>query len=87
MQALQRFYARKGWASAPHLFVAPDGIWLFCPLKDLGIHAGTGNSGTSDSRFWYSMGLEVVALGVLESPHAVHHAASGTVGACSSAYT
>src|SRR5262245_53181925 len=60
MQALQRFYASKGWTSAPHLFVAPDGIWLFCPLKDIGIHAGTGNSGYSNGRLWYSIGCEVV---------------------------
>jgi hypothetical protein len=60
MQALQRFYAGKGWTSAPHLFVASDGIWLFCPLKDVGIHAGTGNSGLINGRFWYSIGVEVV---------------------------
>jgi N-acetyl-anhydromuramyl-L-alanine amidase AmpD len=60
MQAIQRFYAAKGWTAAPHLFVAPDGIWLFCPLKDVGIHAGTGNSGRRNGRFWYSIGLEMV---------------------------
>jgi hypothetical protein len=60
MQALQRFYASKGWTAAPHLFVAPDGIWLFYPLKDIGIHAGTGNSGYSNSRLWYSIGCELV---------------------------
>jgi hypothetical protein len=60
MQALQRFYAEKGWTAAPHLFVAPDGIWLFTPLRDVGIHAGTGNSGYSNGKFWYSIGVEVV---------------------------
>src|SRR5262245_1998911 len=60
MQALQRFYANKGWTAAPHLFVAPDGIWLFTPLNRVGIHAGTGNSGYSGGAFWYSIGLEMV---------------------------
>jgi N-acetyl-anhydromuramyl-L-alanine amidase AmpD len=60
MQALQRFYAGKGWTAAPHLFVAPDGIWLFTPMKDVGIHAGTGNSGVSGGKFWYSIGIEMV---------------------------
>jgi hypothetical protein len=60
MQALQRYYAGKGWTAAPHIFVGPDAIWLFTPLKDVGIHAGTGNSGTSGGRFWYSIGIETV---------------------------
>ncbi len=50
----------KGWTAAPHIFVGPDAIWLFTPLKDVGIHAGTGNSGTSGGRFWYSIGIETV---------------------------
>lgn len=60
MLGIQRFYAGKGWTAAPHVFAAPDGIWLFTPLKDVGIHAGTGNSGTINGRFWYSIGLETV---------------------------
>jgi N-acetyl-anhydromuramyl-L-alanine amidase AmpD len=60
MQALQRYYGAKGWTAAPHIFVGPDGIWLFTPLKDIGIHAGTGNSGYIDGRLWYSIGCEVV---------------------------
>jgi N-acetylmuramoyl-L-alanine amidase CwlA len=60
MLGIQRYYAGKGWTAAPHIFAAPDGIWLFTPMKDVGIHAGTGNSGTINGRFWYSIGLEVV---------------------------
>jgi hypothetical protein len=60
MQGIQRFYAQKGWTAAPHIFVGPDGIWLFTPLKDVGIHAGTGNSGYTNGKFWYSIGLEMV---------------------------
>jgi hypothetical protein len=60
MQGIQRFYAQKGWTAAPHIFVGPDGIWLFSPLKDVGIHAGSGNSGYTNGRFWYSIGVELV---------------------------
>ena len=60
MQNMQRFYAGKGWTSAPHIYAAPDGIWLFTPMKDIGVHAGTGNSGGTGATFWYSIGLETV---------------------------
>jgi hypothetical protein len=60
MQGMQRYYAAKGWTAAPHVYVAPDGVWLFTPLKDVGIHAGTGNSGYTNGRFWYSIGVEMV---------------------------
>jgi hypothetical protein len=60
IQGIQRFYGQKGWTAAPHIFVGPDGIWLFTPLKDVGIHAGTGNSGYTNGKFWYSIGCELV---------------------------
>ncbi len=60
MQGMQRFYAGKGWTAAPHIFVGPDAIWLATPLRNVGIHAGTGNSGTINGKFWYSIGLEMV---------------------------
>lgn len=60
MQGMQRFYAGKGWTAAPHIYVGPDGIWLFTPMKDVGIHAGTGNSGHINGKFWYSIGVETV---------------------------
>lgn len=56
------FYGRKGWSAAPHLFVAPDGIWLATPMRDIGIHAGTGNSGRVNGKLWYSIGLEMVGF-------------------------
>ncbi|HMO56073.1 MAG TPA: N-acetylmuramoyl-L-alanine amidase [Roseiflexaceae bacterium] len=58
MQGMQRFYAGKGWNSAPHLYIGPDGIWLFTPLRDIGIHAGTGNGSVRAG--WYSIGIEMV---------------------------
>lgn len=58
LRGIQRFYAGKGWSSAPHIFTAPDGIWLATPMSQIGIHAGTGNG--SISQGWYSIGLEMV---------------------------
>lgn len=60
MRGLQRYYASLGWSAAPHIFVAPDGIWLATPMSEVGIHAGSGNSGFENGRFWYSIGVEMV---------------------------
>jgi N-acetyl-anhydromuramyl-L-alanine amidase AmpD len=60
MQGMQKYYAGKGWTAAPHMYVGPDGIWLFTPMSQVGIHAGTGNSGRSGGKFWYSIGIEMV---------------------------
>ncbi len=49
---LKRFYERKGWTTGPHLFIAPDGIWLFTDMRKNGTHAGKGN--------WRSIGIEMV---------------------------
>lgn len=73
IDALQRNYEAKGWNAGPHIFVGPDGIWLFTDMNEIGIHAGSGNGvwkksgkliygysvpgGTLQS---YSIGLEVV---------------------------
>ena len=57
MRAMQRYYAGLGWSSAPHIYVAPDGIWLFTPMHRIGVHAGSGNG--SPGR-WYSIGIEMV---------------------------
>ena len=58
MQGMQRFFAEKGWTAAPHCFAGPDGIWLFTPLREIGVHAGTGNG--SFAKGWYTIGLEMV---------------------------
>ena len=49
---LKKYYEGKGWDNGPHIFVAPDGIWLFTDMKQQGIHAGEGN--------YRSIGIEVV---------------------------
>ncbi len=81
MQGMQRYYANKGWPSAPHIYVAPDGIWLFTPMKDIGIHAGPGNGNLSPSQSlpaggrkeggWYSIGVEMVGDYDRERPSGV----------------
>ena len=60
MRSMQTFYGRKGWTAAPHVYCGPDGIWLSTPMHDIGIHAGTGNSGRVNGKLWYSIGLEMV---------------------------
>ena len=48
----KKMYEKKGWNSGPHLFVAPEGIWLFTDIREQGRHANDGNSG--------SIGIEMV---------------------------
>lgn len=52
VSGLKSYYEGKGWTSGPHLFVAPDGIWLFSDMRYDGTHAGVGN--------FRSIGIEVV---------------------------
>ena len=68
LRGIQRFYAGKGWQSGPHMFIGPDAIWLATPMEDVGIHAGTGNSGRINGRFWYSIGVEMVGYYDKERP-------------------
>lgn len=49
---LKRYYDQKGWPAGPHIFIAEDGIWLFSPINQPGIHAASFNLN--------SIGLEVV---------------------------
>lgn len=60
MRGMQSYYASLGWSAAPHIYAGPDGIWLFTPMREVGIHAGIGNSGVSNGVWWYSIGLETV---------------------------
>ena len=49
---LNHYYQGLGWHSGPHLFVAPDLIWLACDLEHDGVHASCFNK--------TSIGVEVV---------------------------
>ena len=58
VDALDKNYRALGWGGrGPHLFIAPDGIWLFTDMYEVGIHAGTGNGSLATG---YSIGIEVV---------------------------
>lgn len=48
----KKLYEGKGWKTGPHLFVAPEGIYLFTNINIQGIHANSGNKG--------SIGIEMV---------------------------
>ncbi len=48
----KKMYEDKGWISGPHLFIAPEGIYLFTDINIQGIHANDGNKG--------SIGIEMV---------------------------
>lgn len=53
IDALDKYYRGLGWNGlGPHIFVAPDGIWLFTDMSQQGTHAGVGN--------YRSIGIEVV---------------------------
>lgn len=75
IQGLKTYYESQGWSAGPHLFIAEDGLWLFTPMKDVGIHSGEGNATWLSSigrktlgfaKPWggrllgYSIGIEVV---------------------------
>lgn len=54
-------YKSRGWKTGPHIFIAPDGIWLFTPIGKQGTHAGEeGNKN--------SIGIEVVGRYFSEAP-------------------
>jgi len=48
----KKMYKGKGWKAGPHIFVAPEGIWLFTDINIQGRHANQGNKG--------SIGIEMV---------------------------
>lgn len=52
IMALKKVYEGKKWTSGPHLYIAPDGIWLFSDMRKDGTHAGPAN--------WRSIGIEMV---------------------------
>jgi hypothetical protein len=52
IQGLKAYYESLGWSSGPHLFIAPEGIWLFTPLTQ----DGTGVTGHN----WHSRHVEIV---------------------------
>lgn len=84
MRGMQSYYAGLGWTAGPHIYAGPDGIWLATPMSQIGIHAGTGNSGYAGGKLWYSIGLEMVGYFDHERPQgAVWEHAKAVMGALS----
>lgn len=52
IMAMKKVYEGKKWSTGPHLYIAPEGIWLFSDMAKDGTHAGKGN--------WLSIGIEMV---------------------------
>ena len=53
MENLKSYYRDElHWHSGPHLFIAPDGIWMLCDLEADGVHASCFNR--------RSIGIEMV---------------------------
>jgi len=48
----KKLYEGKSWKAGPHIFVAPEGIYLFTNINIQGIHANSGNKG--------SIGVEMI---------------------------
>lgn len=46
IEAMRHTYESWGWEAGPHLFVAPEGIWLFTPLNQEGIGVSGHNPGS-----------------------------------------
>ena len=64
LEALRDFYKNtKKWDRGPHLYIDDRYIWLFTPMRELGIHAMWGNSFRDrQNRLHYSIGIEVLGF-------------------------
>lgn len=63
LTAIKEYYRTNPsyfWDRGPHLFIDDQYIWLFTPMRHVGIHAAEGNSITQGGRLHYSIGIEVV---------------------------
>ncbi len=69
LEGIQSYYAGLGWTGSPHIFAAPDGIWIANPLNDVGTHARSCNATYYDSQLvGYSIGLEMVGDYTTDTP-------------------
>ena len=59
--SLKRHYENKDWDAGPHLFIAPEGIWLFSDMRKNGIHAGKSGN-------YRSIGIETVGDYMITKP-------------------
>lgn len=53
IESLEKYFRfDNNWSGAPHLFIAPDYIWVFNPLSSPGVHSPSWNS--------ISIGIEMI---------------------------
>lgn len=57
----KKLYESRKWTAGPHLFIAPEGIYLFTDIDIQGIHANSGNRG--------SIGVEMIGNYDKELPY------------------
>lgn len=67
IDGLKAYYEGKGWFAGPHFFVAPDGIWLFTSMYEVGVASNAANANPEFQKTWkgrdlkwYSLALEMV---------------------------
>ncbi len=48
MLAMKRVYEERGWTCGPHVFCAPDGIWVMAPLAPHSFNRGAGWESVED---------------------------------------
>jgi hypothetical protein len=81
---IQEFDASKGYTAGAHIYAGPDGIWLFTPMSQVGIHSAAGNSGDSNGQHWYSIGIVMIGYYDRERPSgAVWENTKSVIGALS----
>ena len=84
LENIRDFYIGKGWTAGPHLFVDDRWIWLFTPMRDIGIHANSGNSYRVGGKLRYSIGVEVVGrYATTRWPAVIIRQLRGAIGALS----
>jgi hypothetical protein len=83
LDAIKAYYVSLGWDAGPHLFVDEKWIWLFTPMREIGIHAKEGNSYHDVAgRLHYSLGIEVVGwYGAIGWPAAIQTLLRGAIQA------
>lgn len=81
---MRNFYIGKGWDRAFHLLIDDRWVWLFTPMKEIGIHANSGNSYRVGGKLCYSIGIEVVGrYATMRWPAVIIRQLRGVVGALS----
>lgn len=61
LESIANYYSNQlRWDRGPHLFIDDLAIYVFTPLREIGIHAAQGNAYRDERGLHYSIGIEVV---------------------------